>query len=70
MGMEIVQGLGMMATLAWLFWARRDLAGGWRDLSSSRRTARLRRFEESIVQRHQPFANSDPGKFHNPHTSA
>lgn len=70
MGMEIVQGLGMIATLAWLVWARRDLAGGWRDLSSSRRAARLRRFEESTLLPRHPFANSDQGRFQHPNTSA
>jgi len=70
MGMEIIQGLGMLATLAWLIWARRDLAGGWRDLSSTRRTAKLRRFEESTVLQRHPFANSDQGRFHHPNTSA
>jgi hypothetical protein len=70
MGMEIIQGLGMLATFAWLIWARRDLAGGWRDLSATRRSARLRRFEESIVLRRHPFANSDPGNSHHRNTSA
>jgi hypothetical protein len=67
--MEIIQGLGMLATLAWLIWARSDLANGWRDLSSSRRTARLRRFEESKVLPRHPFANSDQGRFHQSNTS-
>ncbi len=66
--MEVIQGLGMLATLAWLLWARRDLAGGIKDLSSSQRAAKL--IDESTVLRRHPYANSDPGRYHFPNTSA
>ena len=66
--MEIIQGLGMLATLAWLLWARRDLSEGIKDLSSSRRTAKLN--TDTTVLRRQPFSNSENGRFHYPNTSA